>query len=152
MNTMNFKKIFWIMFITSVILVWGCRDEETGKPQIVLTELGHNNSKVAYTGSDLHVDAEIVADGKIDNILIEIHQEGDHSVAKSAEWTAFPAWDFDSVYTEKYSGALNTDFHEDILIPLDADTGMYHIHIRVEDQEGNQESVEDEFRIDYGKK
>ncbi len=149
---MNTRIFFWMILIVGALSGGGCKDEDQGKPQIVLTELGQNNNKVAYTGSDLHINAEIVADGKIDNILVEIHQEGDHSKSRLIGVSALMAWDFDSVYTEKYSGALNTDFHEDIMIPLDADTGAYHVHIRVMDQEGNQESVEDEVRIDYGKR
>jgi hypothetical protein len=44
------------------------KDEVISKPEIDLTELGYENSKIGYTGSDLHIEAEIVAEGKIETV------------------------------------------------------------------------------------
>ena len=38
-------------------------------------ELGISDSHVAYIGADLHVEAEIVAEGRIKLVMVEIHQE-----------------------------------------------------------------------------
>lgn len=127
-----------------------CKKEKAEKPVVTLTGLGHNNTSVAYLGADLHIEAEIVADGKIDNILLEIYKEGARQLTYKIN-IMDGAWQFDSVYTDKYSGALNTTFFEDLPIPLDVEVGFYHLHLRVADEEGNQASAEDEFRLEYGK-
>ena len=50
-------------------------DELPAKPVITLTEVGHDNSKHAHPGHDLHLEADVVAEGLIKSINIEIHQE-----------------------------------------------------------------------------
>ncbi len=113
---------------------------------MVITELGYNNTGVAYIGGGLQVKANIGAQGLISNILVEVSESG-----KSAG-SIYTLWDFDTVYIEKYSGLMDTIFNETLPIPLDADTGMYRLYLRLEDMEGNQASDEGTFRLDYGKK
>lgn len=47
-------------------------------PVISDLEVELDNSQVGYLGSDLHIDADIVAEGRIDRIMINIHYEEDH--------------------------------------------------------------------------
>ena len=55
-------------------------DELPAMPVVTLTEVGHDNSKHAHPGHDLHLEADVVAEGLIKSINIEIHQEnGDNS-------------------------------------------------------------------------
>jgi hypothetical protein len=110
------------------------REEPIPKPEIDLTELGLDNSKIGYIGSDLHVEADIVAEGTIESVEIEIHPEEAQT------------WEFDSVYTE-FSGLKNTLFHKHIDIPATAEAGDYHFHFTVSDKEGNQTLVESEMEI-----
>lgn len=114
------------------------KDEETNaKPEIDLHELGYENSKIAYAGSELHIDAEIVAEAKIDKVHIEIHSESEH---KDGEWHV------DTTYT-KFSDLKNTNFHEHLDVSSDADTGHYHFHFSVTDMEGQQTIIEDELEV-----
>lgn len=78
--------------------------------------------------------AEIVAEGKIDKITIDLHPEG------------FTADDIEAEYTS-YSGQLNADFHEDLDIPATAVAGEYHFHMTVTDQEGQTTSFEADVDI-----
>src|SRR5690606_34688622 len=85
-------------------------------------------------GSDLHLDAAILAPGVIASITLSIHPEGE------------AGWEFERVYTEGYEGLKNADFHEHIDIPADAVEGEYHLHLTVADKLGN--TVEAESHLD----
>lgn len=107
------------------------KDQETvAKPKITLTEVGHDNSRNAHPGHDMHLEADVVAEGLIRSINVEIHQEnGSFEIEKS--------------YTEgKYIGVRNIEFHEHIDIPADAPLGEYHLHFTVTDREGQQSMAE----------
>lgn len=104
-------------------------------PTIQLTEVGSGNSKTANIGGDLHLDAEIVAEGLIAKIELEIHQEdGDFEIEK--EWT-----------TGNYIGLRNTDFHEHVDIPANAPAGDYHLHLKVTDANGRTAVAEAEIKL-----
>jgi hypothetical protein len=142
-------KIIAIILIGGIFFLNACKkDEVISKPEIDLTELGYENSKIGYTGSDLHIEAEIVAEGKIETVQIEIHPEGEHG--DKALNTKFHEgeWEVDTTFTE-FSGLKNTEFHKHIEIALDADTGHYHFHFIVTDQEGNQTIHEEELEIKH---
>lgn len=113
------------------------KDEETAlaKPVINLMEVGLGNSHVAYIGADLHIEAEIEAEGKISVITVEIHQEEGSSDEITAEYTEF-------------AGLKNTTFHKHVDIPSTTVAGTYHFHLIVTDMEGNQTTVESEISIE----
>jgi len=141
------------IFLIGIVLATGifftsCQKEETPKPEIISFELGHDNSKTGYIGSDLHIDAEILAPGKIDRIKVEIHFEGEHD-EKSAFAGTEEGWEFDSVYTE-FSGLKNTVFHKDISIPEFTGEGNYHFHFSVTDMDGKQAYIDEELEIMHG--
>ena len=117
------------------------KDEVAAKPVIDLTELGYENDKIGYLGSDLHIEADIVAEGTIDNIAIVIHPEGEHEPGGHDN-----EWEVDMTFT-KFSGLKNTTFHEHVDIPVTAEAGDYHFHFIVTDMEGQQTSVEEELEV-----
>lgn len=122
-----------VLFIT----FHSCKKEKENfqKPMITMNELGYNNSKIGYLGSDLHVEADIVAEGNIDKIMLEIHPEGSGS------------FEYSITYTE-FSGLKNTVFHKHVDMPINiSDTGNYHFHLRVTDMSGNETMYEDDLRI-----
>lgn len=136
------------MILISFFLVFTACEEEIEAPSVTIMELGMENSKIAYQGSDLHIEAEIIADGKIDVIKLEIHPEGehDHDHDHTKSGAAEAGWEATFEWTE-FSGRLNTSFHEHVDIPLTAEVGHYHLHFEVVDMEGNVTSVEDEIEI-----
>jgi len=115
-------------------------------PEILNFELGYENSGIGYLGSDLHMDAEIIAEGKIDRVIVEIHYEGDHGKKSVSLILHGEEWEVDTTYT-KFSGLKNTSFHEHIDIPLWAEVGEYHFHLKVIDMEGNVAEKEAELEI-----
>ena len=55
---------FLIALISALgVIFTSCKKTEdvTPKPVITMNELGYENSKIAYAGSDLHIESEIVA-------------------------------------------------------------------------------------------
>lgn len=122
----------------SILLFYACEkdkeDELVAGPKVTLTEVGLGNSKIGYPGSDLHLEADIVAEGKISTVRIEIHAEG------------ISTWEFDTTYTE-FTGLKNATFHKHIDIPLHADVGDYHLHFIVGDMMGKQTVAEAELEI-----
>ncbi|MEX0983061.1 MAG: DUF4625 domain-containing protein [Bacteroidales bacterium] len=143
-NKMKSTIVNSTLLIAAAVVMASCG--KTEKPEIGSFELGYENSKIAYVGADLHMDAEIVAEGRIDVIRIEIHPEGDH--AKKGVRSALDEgeWEVDTTYT-RFSGLKNTTFHDDIEIPADAETGHYHFYFEVTDMEGYQTVIEEELEI-----
>lgn len=133
---------------TAILFFTSCEkaDESIPKPVINLTELGYDNSKIAFAGTDLHIEAEIVAEGKIEKITIEIHPEGGHEEKSTLAVLHEGEWEVDTTYTE-FSGLKNTTFHKHIDIPVSAEAGDYHFHFIVTDMEGNQSSAETDLEI-----
>ncbi len=111
-------------------------DDDVAKPVITLTEVGHDNCLKAHPGYDMHLEADIVAEGLIAAIYVEIHQEDGGS------------YEIESSYTDgSYIGVRNTEFHEHIDIPADAPLGAYHLHFTVTDQQGQQTTAESELTL-----
>jgi len=120
-------------------------DDEVAKPVITILELGegdsHGNDHTAIIGSDVHIEVDVVAEGKIDKIQVRIHPEGEHEEDGMNE-----EWEIDTTYT-KFSGLKNTTFHEHLDIALEAEPGQYHFDFVVTDMEGNQSSAEADLEI-----
>jgi len=106
-------------------------DDDVAKPSITLTEIGHDNSMKAHPGHDMHLEAEVVAEGLISRIDVEIHQEGGSGLEIEKSFT-----------DGKYIGVKNVEFHEHIDIPENAPLGEYHLHFTVTDKEGQQTTEE----------
>lgn len=131
----NFSRIFaTVTVVLSMIAFSSCSNDDDYKPampSITMEELGHENSLRAEQGGDLHVEAEVVAEGRILTINIEIHQEDGSNVV------------VDTTYTD-FSGLKNCTFHKHVEIPETAPTGVYHFHFTVIDEEGQSATYENE--------
>src|SRR5690606_15210538 len=131
------KKISYFFIFLSLLLVSAaCNkddDTHTANPIISLLEVGVGNNHTAYIGSDLHIEAEVFADGLIETIEIEIHSHDTQ-------------WEFHHIYTE-FSGQRNANFHKHIDIPQEAEPGEYRFHFIVTDRQGQSESEEIELSI-----
>ena len=110
-------------------------DDAVPVPDLTGVEIGSDNSKIAYAGSDIHIEAQITAPGNIASVAVEIHPE------------AGDGWKFDSVYTTGFVGLKSAEFHKHIDIPADALTGHYHLHFVVTDQRGQKKELEAEIEI-----
>lgn len=125
------------VIIAAGIFFTACEDNEVkiAAPLISDLEVGASDSHIGYIGSDLHLEAEVVAEGKIDIISVEIHKEDGSG-------------DEIEVSYDDYAGLLNTTFHQHVDIPEGTAAGEYHLHITVIDMEGNSTSVEEELSLE----
>jgi len=122
----HIKLINLVLFAIASFALASCGEDAPAAPDITLIEVGHENSFTAVAGDDMHLEADIVAEGVIQAIYVELHQEeGDYEIEN--EWTE-----------GKYIGVCNTEFHEHIDIPAEAPVGEYHLHFTVTDREGQQ--------------
>ena len=110
-------------------------DPDIHKPLVETLEVGHDNNRTAYPGSDLHLDVVIVAPRGIAHINLEIHPESGEG------------WTFEKVFTEDYEGLRNASFHEHVDVPADALEGEYHLHLTVTDKVGNTAEAESYLEI-----
>ncbi len=145
---MGSRSISSLLVAASLFFLISCeKSDDPARPEILNFELGMEKSKTAVAGDELHMDAEVEAEGTIDRIEVEIHPEGEHDHMKGITSTEDEGeWEFDTVYTE-FSGLKSTEFHEHIEVPADAEAGMYHFHFSVTDMEGYQATYEDEFEV-----
>ena len=141
------KNIFMSLMMALITMVTlsftSCDNDDDdvlpAKPSITLTEVGHDNGKHAHPGHDLHLEADLLAEGLIQRIDIEIHQEGGANKIVEQSYT-----------TGKYIDVRNAEFHEHIDIPADAPLGEYHLHFTVTDKHGQQTTVEDHIELIEG--
>jgi 5-hydroxyisourate hydrolase-like protein (transthyretin family) len=141
---MNKKLVWGVVLLLNVFLLTfsSCSEDDENdpaKPVVNLKELGSGhdspNDKVAYIGEDAHIEAEIVAEGLIKQIEVEVHQKDG-------------SYEFNKVYTDtKYAGKQNTTFHEHLEVPSDAVAGEYHLHLTVTDQFGQSASAESDLTL-----
>ena len=127
--------LFRFLAIITLAAGFAACQKNPSAPKITLTEVGHENGGKAEQGDDLHLEADIVAEGLIQRIHVEIHQEnGSYEIEKSYT-------------TGKYIGVKNTEFHEHIDIPADAPLGAYHLHLTVTDKEGQTATVKAHLEV-----
>jgi hypothetical protein len=132
-----------ILFLTglSILALLSCKDDKEmpAKPVVTITEVGSHDAPAGTVtaGDELHLEAEIVAEGLVARIDVEIHQEEGGS------------FEIEQSYTDgKYIGVKNVEFHEHIDIPGEAPAGEYHLHLTVTDKEGQSTTAEAELTIE----
>ena len=132
---MKINSIVRFLFLVTLVIAFAACHKNPTAPVITLTEVGHENSFKAEQGDDMHLEADIVAEGLIKSIHVEMHKEsGSYEIEKD--------------YTSgKYIGVKNTEFHEHIDIPADAPLGEYHLHFTVVDNEGQTAMAEAHIEI-----
>ncbi len=131
-----------ISLLVGVFFISSCNndDDTPVKPIVEITELGSghdsHNDKVAFIGGHAHIEANITAEGLIQEIEIEVHQVNG-------------SYEFNQVYNdEKYVGIKNTIFHEHFHIPAEAPVGEYHLHLIVTDRAGQTTSDKSVLNIE----
>jgi len=139
---MKLFKLLNIIVLTCLLTISlnSCGDDEptVEKPTINLTEVGHDNSRHAHPGYDMHLEAEIVAPGTINSIHVSIEQLGGSTIIKK---------DF---VKGKYIDVKNTEFHEHIDIPATTPLGRYMLYVIVVDKLGQQTYVSCEITMEEG--
>jgi hypothetical protein len=124
----------YIIILVS-LLAYACTDEQVTlpAPQISEVEIGSNNSKVAYPGSELHLEAQILAEGIIDKVVVLIHKEG--------------GWQYTKDFSQELGGQKNGEIHTHLEVPEDAALGNYTLTITVSDKEGKRKEYKSTLEL-----
>ncbi len=133
------KKSF--IYLLLLVLTVGCKLEDTVQPPIIEElELGYQNSGTVMAGGDLHFDAVIFAEGRVDVVRIEIALKEDLPSNNHFEWKA------DTLYF-KYKGLLNADIHEHLEVPQATVPGTYTFKISIVDLFGQLSALNRSFEV-----
>lgn len=135
---MGFRAVQISSFIL-LAFIFSCRSETDepalAAPGLSIEEVGVKNSKIAYPGQDLHIQAAIVAAGKIAEVKLQVTLAGTNY-----------GWDYIQSYP-RYNNLINAGFHEHIDIPADAKPGIYTLLLIVKDQLGQKVQGKVDFEI-----
>ncbi|MBH13885.1 MAG: protein containing PKD domain-containing protein [Leeuwenhoekiella sp.] len=138
------------LFVLAGIILSSCSDDDTDviveeAPLISNFEFGegstHGDEQVAYKGSDIHLEAEIVAEATVSSITLDIHAH-DLEVGEGEE-----EWHFEQEFTDESYLVINPTFHEHVDVPATAPAGEYHITLTVTDTNGNSTEVEGHIQV-----
>ena len=167
----------FILVLSSILFFTACSDDDSVAPVISDLEVGHHNNKTVDAGSDLHIEASVVAEGIIEMISIRINfhdhshdhgdghshdhgdghdhdhgDEHDHGHGHSDEHG--DDHDHDGEPLEEriwefssYAGSKNVDFHKHVIIPKNMKPGMYDFFFIVKDKEGSTTQLKERLEI-----
>ncbi|ASV30746.1 DUF4625 domain-containing protein [Maribacter cobaltidurans] len=132
------------LFVLAGITLNSCSDDDNDlvfedAPVISNFELGmgstHGDGHVAYAGSDIHLEADIIAEAGVQSITVDIHAH-DLDVGDGEE-----EWDFAQIWDDMEYQSINPTFHEHIDVPSNVPAGEYHVILTVTDENGNSTEV-----------
>lgn len=103
-------------------------------PSIELHELGENNSKRVYAGSDLHMEFDVEAPAKIDEITVTI-------LPVSGQ-----GWNFTKKFVQ-FREMKNAEIHEHIDVPATAQPGKYTFNIMVKDMKKRKAELNEQIDV-----
>ncbi len=132
------SKIIALAYIAIAIVLSSCsrenEDPVLAHPVISGLEIGIGNTHTSYIGSDIHIEAEIEAQGKINMVEVEVFKENG------------TGWNIKETFPE-FSGQLNTNFHKHIDVPAIADPGTYIFRMKVTDMKGKSTIVNETLEL-----
>jgi len=137
------SKYAFVLALTATSIFTSCSSDDDSSSNlhtitVDLTEVGSGNNMQATAGEDLHLEAAILATGRIASVVVEIHSETNSNAPEIIQNFA------------SYNGLLNATFHEHLDIPAAQPAGNYHLHLTVTDQEGNIKTAETDLEIIEG--
>lgn len=138
--------LIYAIIALATVATSACSKEKFARPVITEFKLGYDNSGTVIAGEELHIEAELEAEAKIDRVVLEIHFEGEHGKKSYSYRMQAGEWEVDTAYS-KFNGLKNTSFHEHIDVAADAEPGHYHVHFSVIDKEGGKAEVEAELEV-----
>lgn len=118
--------------LASAVLFTACKKDESPSlpiPAIENIEIGLGNNEIGVIGQDFHLNADVVAGDKIENVQVKIVQRSGETYSKA--WQHEVTWD-------EYKGARNANVHKHFDVPVDAPEGKYDFYIIVNDQNGTK--------------
>ncbi|RZL46916.1 MAG: DUF4625 domain-containing protein, partial [Pedobacter sp.] len=129
------KPFLGLLIITSIFTA--CKKDEvtTDPPTLTNLEVGTNNNKTAYPGTDIHFEADLFSVSNLASVQLTIKPKSGSG------------WNFTQTYTEGFANLKNASFHKHIDVPATAVLGNYTVTIKVIDQLGKSTEVSSDLEI-----
>jgi len=139
----SFAAYLQMVLVLFTLALVSCKDDEDLPPELASSsienlEIGSGNNGKGIIGRDFHLDMDVVAATRIENIQIAIKQQAGKTYVK--EWSFDLAW-------EEFKGAKNTNVHKHFDIPKDAPEGFYDFIIRITDENGSVKEDKHEIEL-----
>jgi len=137
------KTTKFLLAIMLLALTFSACKKDGQEPELILptisnTEIGSGNNGLGIIGRDFHLDMDIVAGDKINDVQILIKQKAENTYAK--------VWSFEISWPE-FKGVKNTNVHKHFTIPKEAPVGHYDFIIRISDENGGIKEEKHEIEL-----
>lgn len=131
------KPFLGLLMIAATITA--CKKEEVipDAPSITNLEIGTNNNKTAYPGTDIHLEADLFSASNLAGVQLTIKPKSGSG------------WNFSQNYTDGFVNIKNASFHKHIDVPTTAALGSYLVTITVTDVLGKSTVVVSDLEIKY---
>lgn len=146
--TTNFRLLIFMAGLG--FLLQSCSSDDDSAAELLIPvisnfEFGqgdsHTTDRVAYKGSDIHLEAEISASASVQRITLSIHAH-DLELEEGQK-----DWEFNQEFIDEKYQVMNPTFHEHVDIPVDIPSGEYHIELSVTDINGETATVEGHLQV-----
>lgn len=132
--------LIYVVFMGAML--GGCKKNETpGEIPIPIAqhlEIGTGNNKQALRGRDFHLNADVIAGDKIQDVQVKILQKSGETY--TSNWKLELNW-------PEFKGGKNTNVHKHFTIPADAPEGKYDFYFIVLDENGSKLEIKVDFSI-----
>lgn len=132
--------LIYVVFMGAML--GGCKKNETpGElpiPTAQHVEIGTGNNKQALRGRDFHLNADVIAGDKIQDVQVKILQKSGETY--TSKWKLELNW-------PEFKGGKNTNVHKHFTIPADAPEGKYDFYFIVLDENGSKLEIKVDFNI-----
>lgn len=128
------------IYLFIALVFFSCKkdDKDTQKPVVTRLEIGLNNSHESHRGGDIHLEFEVTDDEELGFYTVEIEP---NLKAAGDAWNSQHRWDFPA-------GLRNVLVHShEMVIPAEADMGLYTFTLTIGDHAGNLVVFEEELLV-----
>lgn len=113
-------------------------DEDKTAPEVSGLEIGHDNSKQFHQGGDVHLEFEVADNEGLDYYTVTIHHKAKSTVSQ---------WDYENTWMFQGNPKNDLVHQHEIIVPEDADPGVYDFKISITDINGNTTTIDESVEV-----
>jgi hypothetical protein len=133
----KYSRIGAIILCLMTWTITSCKKNEVDETRPIISEITEPlMNDTLFSGSEFHVDLKVSDNDELSQLKIDIHSAEDGHSHGKVDASAF----WETVIIVDLSGKEQL-VHEDIVIPADAASGIYHVILTAVDKSGNMSDV-----------
>ena len=133
----KYSRIGAIILFLMTWTITSCKKNEVDETRPIISEITEPlMNDTLFSGSEFHVDLKVSDNDELSQLKIDIHSAEDGHSHGKVDASAF----WETVIIVDLSGKEQL-VHEDIVIPADAASGIYHVILTAVDKSGNMSDV-----------